>query len=189
MRKASLGRLGVAFEDLGQHQLKNIDHAVQIYRVLLDQAATTVKPRQAPTPARVLPDKPSIAVLPFANLSSRSGAGISGRRHRWRTSLPSCRGSRNYLSSLVIQASIQGQGNRRAPGRTRTGRTLCAGRQCTAQRRPHSYLCAADRRRHRRDTGGPSAMSESSKTFSPYRMSLWGDHRRNPCRACQEGRN
>jgi adenylate cyclase len=68
--KGSLGRLGVTFEDLGQHQLKNIDHAVQIYRVLLDHAATTVKPNQKPTPAPVLPDKPSIAVLPFSNLSS-----------------------------------------------------------------------------------------------------------------------
>jgi adenylate cyclase len=68
--KASLGRLGIAFEDLGQHQLKNIDHAVHIYRVLLDHTATTVKPTQAPRAALALPDKPSIAVLPFANLSS-----------------------------------------------------------------------------------------------------------------------
>ena len=66
--KGSLGRLGVGFEDLGQHQLKNIDHAVRIYRVLLDQAAMTMKPKHAP--ALALPDKPSIAVLPFANLSS-----------------------------------------------------------------------------------------------------------------------
>ena len=68
--QGSLVRLGVAIEDIGQHQLKNIDHAVHIYRVLLDHAATTVKPKQAPTPAPALPDKPSIAVLPFANLSS-----------------------------------------------------------------------------------------------------------------------
>src|SRR6478672_1272443 len=64
------GSLGVAFENLGQHQLKNFDHAVQIYRVLLDHAATTVKPKQALTPELALPDKPSVAVLPFANLSS-----------------------------------------------------------------------------------------------------------------------
>src|SRR5262245_60101432 len=68
--QGSLGRLGIAFEDIGQHQLKNIDHIVHIYRVLLDHAATTVKPRRAPTSAPALPDKPSIAVLPFANLSS-----------------------------------------------------------------------------------------------------------------------
>ena len=68
--KASLGRLGIAFEDIGQHQLKNIDHAVHIYRVLLDNVATAAKPKQTPTPTPALPDKPSIAVLPFANLSS-----------------------------------------------------------------------------------------------------------------------
>jgi adenylate cyclase len=67
--KGSLSRLGIAFEDLGQHQLKNIDHAVHIYRVLLDHAATTAKSKQAPKSAPALPDKPSIAVLAFTNLS------------------------------------------------------------------------------------------------------------------------
>src|SRR5262245_20521938 len=68
--QGSLGRLGIAFEDIGQHRLKNIERVVQIYRVLLDQVAMTVKPKQASTPELALPDKPSIAVLPFANLSS-----------------------------------------------------------------------------------------------------------------------
>jgi TolB-like protein/class 3 adenylate cyclase len=68
--QGSLYRLGIAFENAGQHQLKNIDHTVHIYRVLLGHAATTVKSRQAKTPAPALPDKPSIAVLPFDNLSS-----------------------------------------------------------------------------------------------------------------------
>ena len=69
--QGSLIRLGIAFEDLGQHQLKNINHVVHVYRVLLDQAATTAKPKQAPSPTHLLPDKPSIAVLPFVNLSAR----------------------------------------------------------------------------------------------------------------------
>jgi adenylate cyclase len=67
--QGSLSRLSIGFEDIGQHRLKNIDHVVQIYRVLLEPVATTVKPKQAPTPAPALPDKPSIAVLPFANMS------------------------------------------------------------------------------------------------------------------------
>ena len=66
--QGSLVRLGIGFEDIGQHQLKNIDHAVRIYRVLLDHVAAAAKPKKTPTPA--LPDKPSIAVLPFANLNS-----------------------------------------------------------------------------------------------------------------------
>jgi TolB-like protein/class 3 adenylate cyclase/Tfp pilus assembly protein PilF len=65
--QGSLGRLGIAFEDLGQHKLKNIDHEVQVYRVLLDHAAAKVKP------ALPLPDRPSIAVLPFQNMSDDPG--------------------------------------------------------------------------------------------------------------------
>jgi adenylate cyclase len=64
--RGSLVKLGVAFEDIGERQLKNIDHMVHVYRVLLDHATTTAKAKQA----HALPDKPSIAVLPFANLSS-----------------------------------------------------------------------------------------------------------------------
>ena len=67
--QGSIGRLGIAFEDIGRHRLKNIDHAVQIYRVLLDHPAM-IKPKQVPTPTPTLPDKPSIAVLSFDNLSS-----------------------------------------------------------------------------------------------------------------------
>src|SRR5262245_36835089 len=37
--RGSLGRLGIAFEDIGQHKLKNIHHSVHIYRVLLDNDA------------------------------------------------------------------------------------------------------------------------------------------------------
>ena len=62
-RGGSLGRLGVAFESIGQHQLKNIQHSVHIYRVQLDQVATRARP------SLPIPDKPSIAVLPFQNMS------------------------------------------------------------------------------------------------------------------------
>ena len=61
--QGSLGRLSIAFEDTGQHRLKNIQRAVHIYRVLLDQAEAKARPPLA------LPDKPSIAVLPFQNMS------------------------------------------------------------------------------------------------------------------------
>jgi TolB-like protein len=57
------GKLDIAFEDAGEHRLKNIAWPVRIYRVRPGRAAA--KPR----PALALPDKPSIAVLPFQNLS------------------------------------------------------------------------------------------------------------------------
>ena len=55
-------RLPFAFEDLGEQQVKNIARPVRVYRVR--DAAGAKSP-----PALPLPDKPSIAVLPFANLS------------------------------------------------------------------------------------------------------------------------
>ncbi len=57
------GKLDIAFEDAGEQQLKNIVRPVGIYRVRLSGAAATTRP------ALPLPDKPSIAVLPFQNMS------------------------------------------------------------------------------------------------------------------------
>ena len=61
-------KLDYAFEDMGEQQVKNIARAVRAYRVR-DRAAQ-VEPQLLVTPPPLpLPDKPSIAVLPFANLS------------------------------------------------------------------------------------------------------------------------
>jgi class 3 adenylate cyclase len=61
-------RLPFVFEDLGEQQVKNIARPVRVYRVRdADSAANS---RSAPTqPGLPLPDKPSIAVRPFANIS------------------------------------------------------------------------------------------------------------------------
>jgi adenylate cyclase len=58
-------RLPFVFEDLGEQQVKNIARPVRVYRVREFDAATK-SPSIAALP---LPDKPSIAVLPFANMS------------------------------------------------------------------------------------------------------------------------
>jgi adenylate cyclase len=57
-------RLPFDFEDLGEQQVKNISRPVRVYRVQLGEAR-----RAAPASGLALPDKPSIAVLPFANMS------------------------------------------------------------------------------------------------------------------------
>jgi len=64
------GRLDLTFDDIGEQSLKNIARPVRVYRVRLGTAenAPKVTPTQA-MPALALPDKPSIAVLPFANMS------------------------------------------------------------------------------------------------------------------------
>jgi len=61
-------RLDYTFEDLGEQQVKNIARPVRIYRVR-DRAIPTEAPAPASPQPLPLPDKPSIAVLPFANLS------------------------------------------------------------------------------------------------------------------------
>src|SRR5438067_2236261 len=57
-------RLPFVFEDLGEQQVKNIARPVRVYRVHDVVAAKTVVP-----PAPPLPDKPSIAVMTFGNMS------------------------------------------------------------------------------------------------------------------------
>jgi adenylate cyclase len=56
-------KLTIHFEDMGVQQLKNIARPVRVYRVPIGLSA----PRERP--ALALPDKPSIAVLPFQNMS------------------------------------------------------------------------------------------------------------------------
>jgi adenylate cyclase len=59
------GRLPVSTKDLGQQQLKNISRPVRVYAV---QAEGTLWGQALPS-APTLPDRPSIVVLPFDNLS------------------------------------------------------------------------------------------------------------------------
>ncbi len=61
-------RLPFVFEDLGEQQVKNIARPIRVYRV--QQPAFAAAISSAPsTPPLALPDKPSIAVLPFQNMS------------------------------------------------------------------------------------------------------------------------
>ena len=61
-------RLPYPFEDLGEQQVKNIARPVRVYRVR-DRAPSTEEPSVFSTQPLPFPDKPSIAVLPFANMS------------------------------------------------------------------------------------------------------------------------
>jgi TolB-like protein/class 3 adenylate cyclase len=64
VREDAAGRLDLAFADLGEQSLKNIARPIRVFRVGSPNVPTP--PVQAPIP---LPDKPSIAVLPFQNMS------------------------------------------------------------------------------------------------------------------------
>jgi len=59
-------RLDLAFDDLGEQQVKNITRPVRTYAIALGASSRAALPVGAPLP---LPDKPSLAVLPFQNLT------------------------------------------------------------------------------------------------------------------------
>jgi len=61
-------RIDVPFEDLGEQAVKNIDRPVHVWRWLAGDGAASAGPSEATEPY-ALPDKPSIAVLPFDNMS------------------------------------------------------------------------------------------------------------------------
>ena len=71
VQEDAAGRLDLTFDDMGEQALKNIARPVRVYRVRATGATPTDSTRTA-TPTEIapaLPDKPSIAVLPFQNMS------------------------------------------------------------------------------------------------------------------------
>jgi adenylate cyclase len=61
-------RLSVTFEDAGEQSLKNIARPVRVYRVASIESAAQIAPKGAPLMSAIR-EKPSIAVLPFSNMS------------------------------------------------------------------------------------------------------------------------
>ncbi len=78
VREAVEGRLKACLHALGEITPKNIERPIRAFRVEWEEAdwqpqapgpLRATQPAEPPTPALVLPDKPSIAVLPFQNMS------------------------------------------------------------------------------------------------------------------------
>jgi adenylate cyclase len=59
-------KLPLAFTDLGEQQVKNIAQPIKVYRIRGETSPTATPIVGSSLP---LPDKPSIAVLPFANMT------------------------------------------------------------------------------------------------------------------------
>ena len=58
-------KLGFGFEYMGEHPVKNISEPVRVYKVIMDSDSPSLSFDE---PLEI-PDKPSIAVLPFVNMS------------------------------------------------------------------------------------------------------------------------
>jgi adenylate cyclase len=59
-------KLSLSFADLGDQQVKNIAQPIRAYQVRNDTSSTVTPVAGSSLP---LPDKPCVAVLPFANMS------------------------------------------------------------------------------------------------------------------------
>jgi len=69
VQEDAAGKLDLTFEDMGEQALKNIARPVRVYRVRDSafESPSTLTPSPLP-----VPDKPSVAVLPFQNMSGDS---------------------------------------------------------------------------------------------------------------------
>ena len=66
------GKVEITFEDMGSRSLKNIAEPMRVWRVRIGRNSWPAMPIKPPTETAqplALPDKPSIAVLPFQNMS------------------------------------------------------------------------------------------------------------------------
>jgi adenylate cyclase len=61
------GKIEQDFEDLGEREVKNLAEPLRVYRIATEDSAT--HPKANAKSDLTLPDKPSIAVLPFKNMS------------------------------------------------------------------------------------------------------------------------
>ena len=155
-------RLDLAVSDLGETQLKNIAEPMRVYS-LAGRRRRTGEARDAsgvraagvrPPRLPALPDKPSIAVLPFTNMSRRSGTGVFRRRN----------GRGHHHGPLPIQPAVrdrakfdlylQGPGGGRASGGQGTGRALRAGGRRPQVGKSVAHHGPADRRGDRRPSVG-----------------------------------
>src|SRR6202049_3611906 len=71
VREQVHGNVDVGFDDIGEQHLKNIARPVRVHRILLGEGpGGSAPPTGTSTPPPLaLPDRPSIAVLPFHNMS------------------------------------------------------------------------------------------------------------------------
>jgi class 3 adenylate cyclase len=140
VREDAASRLDIAFDDLGERQLHNIARPVRVYRVGVDIDNWPLLP---------LPDKPSIAVLAFANLSGDPEQNFfaEGIADDIITALSRLRFLVRYRAQfeLCVQWQI-GRGQRH---RARTWRALCPRRQRAQVGEPGARDGPTRRSRHR----------------------------------------
>ena len=68
------GKIDIAFDDIGEQNLKNIAEPMRAWHLrLAGEAAAAIRATPTQVQDLTLPDKPSIVVLPFDNMSAEAG--------------------------------------------------------------------------------------------------------------------
>jgi hypothetical protein len=118
VRADAAGKLDLAFEDLGQQQLKNIARPVRVYRIRADRVGAAAVDAQ---PDLALPGQTLDCGNAVPEYERRPRAGIFCRRH--------ARGDHNCLEPYRLadrdrsqqHFHLQGRGDRRKSGPTQPG--------------------------------------------------------------------
>jgi class 3 adenylate cyclase len=139
VQEDAAGKLEIAFEDIGEQQLKNIARPLRVYRV-----RSGIPASESYHTALPLPDKPSIAVLPFANMSGdpEQEYFADGMVEEIITALSHPLALRHRPQ---FELHLQGPGGRCEAGRPRIGCALCSRRLGAQNGRPGPHHRAADR--------------------------------------------
>lgn len=160
-------KLAVDLDDLGPKTLKNIAEAVHVYRVVHEPAAVGAHEGQ---PGLTMTAKPSVAVLPFTNLSGEveQSAFTDGLTEDLITDL-----SRNAGSFVIARHSTFAYKGKsvdvRVIARDLGVRYIL---QCAPRRRPRAHQRSANRRRGRRSPLGRSCTPNMSSRFRSERLHI-----------------
>ena len=130
-------KVPVSFVELADPQMKNIAQAVRTYRV---EGKATVTDRATVAPPLALPDKPSIAVLPFQNMSGdpEQEYFADGMVEEIMTAIARL----PWLFVIARNSAFtdKEQAGRREAGGAGIGRALRARRQAPAARHAREYF-------------------------------------------------
>ena len=166
------GKVDIVFDDIGFQNLKNIAEPMRAWRLRTNAdapAATSIKPLVEPPQPLPLPDKPSIAVLPFQNMSGDPeqeyfADGMVEEIITALTPYPLALRDRSQF-----EFHLQGPGGRRQAGRSRTRACAMCWRVRSAKAGNRVRITGQLIDATAAPTSGPTTSTARWKMFSSFR--------------------